>query len=222
MREWQESYHQAVAVPCGLTRLGPQRRRLSREEWQREKVQAKALQQVIQRAHKVKADGENFVMRTKAEAAQITADASREQEAARKATAAANAARDRARQDQEQAKAAMADAHRYSGWAGRLRAVWDRFRESKMAGRIRNEFLDEINRWRDVARTAERRQLEAERQRYEAEQKAREAQDAAFRAGIERDRLRSMLSPAADHSAPELSPGPKLVLKPNFQRKEKT
>ncbi|TCQ07687.1 hypothetical protein C8J34_104148 [Rhizobium sp. PP-F2F-G36] len=32
LREWQDSYHEAVATPCGLTRLGPARRRLSRED----------------------------------------------------------------------------------------------------------------------------------------------------------------------------------------------
>lgn len=214
MRAWQDSYHEAVAVPSGLTRLGPQRRRLSRDEWQREQVQARSLQRVVQQARKIKADGEAYIDRTKADAAHVTADAARVQEAARKSTAAALAAQDRARQEQEQARASMADATRYAGWAGRLRAVWDRFHESKMVGRIRNEFLDEINRWRDKAKDAERRQLEAERLRYDAERKARDAQDAAMRAGIERDRLRSMLSPAADQSAPELSPAPKLELKP--------
>lgn len=221
MREWQDSYHQAVAVPCGLTRLGPQRRRLSRDEWQREQVQAKALQKVVQQARKVKASGEEFISRTKTDAAKVAADAARELEAARKATAAANSARDRAQQERAQAQAAIADASRYSGWAGRLRAAWDGLRKSRLIEKIRAEFSSEIDRWRDVAQTAERRQLEAERHRYDAEQKAREAQDAAMRAGIERDRLRSMLSPSNDHSAPELSPAPRLVLKPNFAKKEK-
>lgn len=133
MREWQDSYHQAVAVPCGLTRLGPQRRRLSRDEWQREQVQAKALQQAVQRARKIKVDGDNFMTRTKTETAKIVADAAKEQEAARKATAVALAVQDRARQEQVRAQAAMVDAARYSGWAGRLRAMWDGFRNSKLA-----------------------------------------------------------------------------------------
>lgn len=214
MREWQDSYHEAVAVPCGLTRLGPQRRRLSRDEWQREQVQARALQNVVRQARKVKASGEEFISRTKTDAAKIAADAARAQEAALAAQA-------RARREQEQARALIADAERYSGWAGRLRAVWDKFRESKIAGRIRNEFLSEIDRWRDVAKTAEHRQLEAERQRYEAEQKARAAQDAAMRVAIERDRLRSTLTPAVDPSSPELSTAPRLVLKPLFEMKGK-
>lgn len=222
LREWQDSYHEAVAIPCGLTRLGPQRRRLSRDEWQREKVQAKALQQVVQRAREVKADGEAYIGRTKADAAKIAADAATMREAAQKSTTAALALQDRARDEQEHARAALADAARYSGWAGRLRAAWDGLRKSRLIEKIRAEFSSEIDRWRDVAQAAERRQLEAERQRHEAERKTREAQDAAFRAGIERDRLRSLLSPAADQSAPELSPAPKLELKPDFKKKEKS
>lgn len=92
--------------------------------------------------------------------------------------------------------------------------------EFKTGRKIRTELKGEIDRWRDVAQTAERKQFEAERQRSEAERKAREAQDAAMRAGIERDRLRSMLSPGPDHSAPELSPARKLILKPYFEKKE--
>lgn len=221
MRAWQDSYHEAVAVPCGLTRLGPQRRRLSRDEWQREKAQAESLQKVVQRAKAVKASGEEFIARTKADAAKITADAAREQDAARMATAAANAAQNHARQERENAQAAIADVARYTGWVGRIRAIWDRLNESKMARRIRKEFSDEINRWREKAKDAESRQLQAERHRYEAEQQTRVAQDAALRAGIERDRLRSLLSPAAESDTLDLSPAPKLILKPNSQRNEK-
>lgn len=221
MRQWQDSYHAAVAIPCGLTRLGPQRRRLSRDEWQREKVQAKALQQVVQRARQVKRDGENFVSRTKTETAKIVADAAREQEAARKAAAAAIAARDRAQQEQAKAQATIADAVRYTGWAGRLRAVWDGLRKSKLVEKVREEFSSEIDRWRVAAKESERKQLEAEHRRHEAERKFREAQDVAFKVGIERDRLRSILTPAVDHDAPEQSPAPKLVLKRNFHNKEK-
>lgn len=218
MRQWQDSYHEAVAIPTGLTRLGPQRRRLSRDEWQREQVQAQALQKVVQRARQVKMDGDAFLAKTKANAAAVALDAIRAKEAAHKATSAANTAQDRARLQHEQASASVANAEKYSGWAGRLRAVWDGLRKSRLIEKVRAEFSSEIDRWRDVAQTAERRQLEAERQRHEAEKKAREAQDAAFRVGIERDRLRSMLAPSAD-PAPEPSPSPKLELKPNFQKR---
>lgn len=251
MRDWQDQYHQHVGAPCGLTRIGPQVRRLRRAEWQAEIQAAQALKNSLARAASVDAKRDEFVSQTKqeanrfreqtrqqasallasakesaaaiqADAAKIAADAARTQETARKAAAAALAAQDRARRDQEQANAAMADATRYGGWAGRLRALWDGFRKSKLVEQIRSDLSGEIDRWREKAQDAERKRFAAERQRDDAEQQVREAKDAAFRAGIERDRLRSILSPAADHSAPELSPGPKLVLKPNFQKKEKS
>ncbi|NSZ85214.1 hypothetical protein G6L97_13665 [Agrobacterium tumefaciens] len=50
MREWQDSYHEAVAVPCELTRIGPTRRRLTREEWMAERTQAQALKRAVERA----------------------------------------------------------------------------------------------------------------------------------------------------------------------------
>lgn len=43
MREWQNEFHDAVASRHGLTRLGPGRRRLSRDEWRREQAAQRAL-----------------------------------------------------------------------------------------------------------------------------------------------------------------------------------
>ncbi|MCY0093863.1 plasmid recombination protein [Hoeflea ulvae] len=55
MRSWLDDYHQQVAVPSGLSRLGPGKRRLTREEWQREKLQAAALKATLKRAKTVEA-----------------------------------------------------------------------------------------------------------------------------------------------------------------------
>lgn len=52
MREWQDKFSRDVGQSHGLTRLGPGRRRLTREDWQREKAQAKALQQAKKRGEK--------------------------------------------------------------------------------------------------------------------------------------------------------------------------
>ncbi|MDP9875257.1 hypothetical protein [Agrobacterium tumefaciens] len=112
MREWQDSYHAAVAIPCGLTRLGPQRRRLSRDEWQREQVQAKALRNTVERALKVKTSGDDFLARTKTEAQAIRAAAAHEKEIAERAKTAAMAAREQAEKAQEEAKEALARADR--------------------------------------------------------------------------------------------------------------
>ncbi|MDP2118754.1 MAG: hypothetical protein Q8K28_02500 [Hoeflea sp.] len=75
MREWQDSYHDAVAAPCGLTRLGPARRRLSREEWKAEQAQAGALKKALDRAADVETKGQAYIDRTKAAAASLKAEA---------------------------------------------------------------------------------------------------------------------------------------------------
>jgi hypothetical protein len=213
MRDLLNDFHEKVAIPSGLTRLGPQKRRLTRAEWQREKLQAQSLKMTIERAMTVKASGEGFISKTKAEAAKITADAAHQQEMAQKALAAA-------RQEQEKALAAVENAIRYGGWAGRLRALWDNLRRSTIAERIRSELSGEIDRWRQRATDAEQRQLQAERLRHQAEKHAREAKEAAFKAGIERDRLRSILSSVADQPPPEPNSLPNLVLKPHFCRRK--
>ena len=50
MRAWQDSYWAAVGLPCGLARLGPGRRRLTRDEWQTEKAAARNTATLMQRA----------------------------------------------------------------------------------------------------------------------------------------------------------------------------
>lgn len=42
MTVWQDAYYEAVGVPEGLTRTGPKRRRLTRQQWKAEKVAAAA------------------------------------------------------------------------------------------------------------------------------------------------------------------------------------
>jgi len=75
MRSWQDSYHDAVAAPCGLTRLGPTRRRLTREEWKAEQAQAGALKRAVERAVLVEKKGQAYISRTKAMATEIMDDA---------------------------------------------------------------------------------------------------------------------------------------------------
>lgn len=75
MREWQDSYHDAVAAPCGLTRLGPTRRRLTREEWKAEQAQAGALKRAVERAAAVEKKGSAYIEQTKAKAVSIKAEA---------------------------------------------------------------------------------------------------------------------------------------------------
>jgi len=60
-REWQDSYYEKVGIPCGLARIGPGKRRLSRDQWQKENQQAQALKKAISQKN-------GFVSRTKEQA----------------------------------------------------------------------------------------------------------------------------------------------------------
>lgn len=216
MRAWQDSYHNAVGIPCGLTRLGPQRRRLSRAEWKREQVQAQALKNTVDKAQAVKAAGANFISATKAEADKITDNATKEREAAREATTTALAEQNRAAEERSRARRMLVEAARYSGWAGRIRALWDGFRKSSIARKIRADLAADIQLWQDAAEDARRKQREAEKQRHLAEQRAREAQHAALEARVERDRLRSITA-VADVVELQAPPEAKLTLQPPFR-----
>ena len=52
MTTFQDEYHEAVGAPEGLTRSGPQRRRLTREQWKSEKATAAAHAHSLARAEK--------------------------------------------------------------------------------------------------------------------------------------------------------------------------
>jgi hypothetical protein len=225
MRAWQDSYHQAVAVPSGLTRLGPQRRRLTREEWQREQAQAKALQKVVQQAKILKASGDHFIARTQSEADAIRTAAAREKEVAAMATATAMAAREQAQKAQQAATEAISDAERYAGIGGRLRALWDSIGKSKLATKIRQEFAAEIERVQaftkmiqERLKAEEKRRHEAERKAHEAAQDAERARDAALRMQIERDRAWSMLPPERQQELVVAGPAMKMTLRPAVRK----
>ena len=50
MRAWQDCYWESVGLPCGLARLGPGRRRLTRAEWQTEQAAARTAAELLKRA----------------------------------------------------------------------------------------------------------------------------------------------------------------------------
>lgn len=89
MRQWQDSYFDKVATRHGLARLGPKLRRLSREDWQREKAAAQALKKTVERAAVLQQKGNAYIAETKAKAEKMKADAL---EKSKEAKAAADAA----------------------------------------------------------------------------------------------------------------------------------
>ncbi|MCD2175348.1 plasmid recombination protein [Rhizobium sp. C4] len=188
MREWQDSYHDAVAVPCGLTRLGPARRRLTREEWKAEQAQARALQNALGRAAHIQARGQAYVDRTKAEAAAIRADAEKGRVAA----------------------------ERLKGIGGAIRSVADGIQQSRVREQIRREFGRDLaaaqalaERARsDAAREREAR-AEAEKRTSDARRAARHHAAAAAMARQEVRRLSDALAAALDEPPP-IPGGPRL------------
>jgi hypothetical protein len=224
MREWQDSYHETVAIPSGLTRLGPQRRRLTRAEWQAEQVQAKALRTTIERAKVVKARGESMIAATKEDAARIAAEAAaakaeadRQLAAAKVATEAALKAQDKAVQEQRKARSMMARVReeaarlreatiRIQRLPGALRSVFDGFRNSKVAARIRAAVESEMEALRRVASDAADRATAADARRRAAEERARNLKENLTETGRELATARRELA-ALRPPEPECAPG---------------
>jgi len=186
MRAWLDDYHAKVSQPCGLTRLGPGKRRLTRAEWHHEKSQARALRASLDRAAVVRGKVESFVetkrgetenmvataaavaaaQRAQADAAKV--DAARHLAAAKAATVAAKAAHDKAVAEQRKARSMMArvreEATRVRAASARLqrlpsmlRTALDGLRQSLVADRIRAAVAVEMDRLRDQATSSDRR-----------------------------------------------------------------
>lgn len=152
MRDWQDSYHQAVAVPCGLTRLGPARRRLTREEWKAEQAQASALKDAVERAEAVKRQGQAYVARARSDARAIKAEAAQ----------------------------VKASADRLTGIGGAVRAVVDGIQESRIRAEIRRDFARDLAAAKAAAEKAQMEAAKARSSQREIEKKAAE-QRHAFR-----------------------------------------
>jgi hypothetical protein len=74
MRALQDEYHREVSLWCGHTRLGPARRRLSREEHQAERAQAAAVQRVVVAAAAIQREKTGKIAGTLAELRQAEAE----------------------------------------------------------------------------------------------------------------------------------------------------
>lgn len=96
MREWQDDYYNNVGIPCGLTRVGPHKRSISKSTWIAEKAHASNVanlldiagnaQKEIDTAMKAKAYLEHckqqvVLLKEQAKAAIAAADNARKQEA---------------------------------------------------------------------------------------------------------------------------------------------
>lgn len=223
MRAWQDSYHAAVGIPCGLARLGPRRRNLSRGDWQRETAQAKALQVALARANRVKGKVESFIREKKgetesmvstaateaatlrAEADAAKAEADRRLAEAKAVTDAALKEQDKAVEEQRKARSMMsrvrAEAARVREASARLqrlpsliRTAWDGFRQSRVADRIRASVEREMERLRAQATSAADRASKADADRKEAVERARILDQSLMETTAQRDAARKELA----------------------------
>jgi vacuolar-type H+-ATPase subunit H len=152
MRDWQDSYHQTVGIPSGLTRLGPKRRRLTREAWHAEKVAAQAVQAAEEQAAKyieaVKSKGSAYADRVKAEAAEIRRDAESRASEAKAAQARATRLERQAQGILERAKSEaariLAGVAPYRKVSAFLRSIWDGLNSSKIQKKARSEFVRQM------------------------------------------------------------------------------
>ncbi len=242
MRGWQDSYFESVGVHCGLTRLGPARRRLTRAEWQAERTQAKALRASLDQANEVQTRVESFVAQTTTETESLVASAEaevarlreeadaakaeslRQMEAAKAATAAALAAQDRAVAEQRRARSMMARVRaeaervqratvRIQQLPGLLRTLWDGFRASKIHDRIRQSVEWEITRLREQESAATERASAADAARRAAEEKRRTMEQSLAEVGLQRDAAWREL---AKLRQPEAQPSPSRQPRPRL------
>lgn len=212
MRDWQHSYFEAVAVKCGLTRIGPARRRLTRAEWRAEKTQAKALREALDRAEAVKQRVENFVSRAKDAAERIktealvaNVEATNRLEAAKTLTAAALAAQDEAVKEQKKAQRMIERARQEAVRAQKtvarlqrlpsmLKTLWDGFRKSRVQDQIYSTVKTELADLRSLALVETQRAKEANDACRRAEEKVRLLNRALVEVGMQRDHARRELA----------------------------
>lgn len=233
LRGWQDSYYEAVGIPCGLARLGPQRRSLTRGEWQAEKVQARALKATLDGAQAVKSKIETHIVTKKmetesmisaaaalqAEAEAAQADAARQLAAAKTAREAALKAQDKAVREQDKARSMMSrvrqEAARVQAAAARLqrlpsmlRSVWDGFRKSAVEARIRRSLDSEMAGLRQQAAAADDRATAAHDGRRQAEVRARDLRETLTETGQQLAAARrelAFLRPPEPERAPGIS-----------------
>lgn len=80
MREWQNDYYREVGQPCGLARIGPGRRRLSRAEWQAEQQSQQTVRVALEQSQEITSQAKQVEESAKHEAKQIIGDAEKKAE----------------------------------------------------------------------------------------------------------------------------------------------
>jgi hypothetical protein len=167
MREWQNSYHRDVGISSGLTRLGPGRRRLTRDAWRAEQAQARALKSARAKAQafieRTKNAGNAHIKNSKAKAKEIEKRselrASRVQAQILEMEKAAETKLAKAKETESRIHE-RAKTHRRIGYL--LRAFWDGLTTSVLRRRMRSQVAAENDRNLQMASAEKRARLRAE------------------------------------------------------------
>lgn len=224
MRHWQDSYWKSVGLPSGLTRLGPGRRRLTREEWQAEKTQVQAVRTAQANIARLEAKADTFITKTRCvadaairqaqdEAAELRAAVMAEQVSAKRMHDAAEARLRNAQSLLTRAKrdgnrilqTARSEADRLRSIGTRIRFLWDGLRRSVIEAHARQSVARELDRQRQRADDANRRVIEETQKRREAEQTRELAIAAVHAVGRERDAIRRRLAALVPDDGPDHS-----------------
>ncbi|MGS4987496.1 hypothetical protein ACVDG9_05980 [Roseibium sp. RP-7] len=212
MRGWQDSYHKAVGIPSGLTRLGPARRRLSREAWHAEQVAARAVKAAERRAAKyveaVKSKGSAYADRIKAEATDIRKDAELRASKAKAAQARAihlerqaQGVLERARQEAARILSRVAPYRKVGAF---VRSIWDGLSSSGTRKKVRSEFAQQIE---NLSREAS----EEAASRRRAEQRAAELEGVVRNSGLIQAATSREVSRLKRRLEPEIIENPNLL-----------
>ena len=82
MRSLQDDYHEHVGAPNGMTRIGPGRRRLTREAWKLEQSQTEDIGQKLRQAEALVVEAEHTIESAKTSLERIRSDALAEKQKA--------------------------------------------------------------------------------------------------------------------------------------------
>lgn len=210
MRDWQDSYHREVGAPCGLTRLGPGRRRLTRAEWQAEQAAGRAALVVEAATEQARRE----LSALEAKAAEVRQQARQHVQGARQRIEAAQATEAKAKglaehaktigrqADQAKREAAAVEA-RHRGLGSRIGLMlaglvgWRQTLEARHQRRLDQARQQAEERVAKVSEATEGTVARLERQARQAEAEAAKAKAEAEAARLEVARQRQLVQATA-------------------------
>ena len=158
MRAWQDRYWNDVGLACGLARLGPGKRRLTRKEWHAEQTAHKAVRKALrakkhvdgladQKIDQTRQEARKIALKAKSDADALLARAAQHEEKAKRAWWEARSAKQAAQHARREAETLLARARDETKEIGRKVGVAWAAAKDWMTGheaRIRTEAKAEV------------------------------------------------------------------------------